>query len=279
MAIGRKKGRQRRRKSERPVSGINWSVPGRIQQAETREVNAFLTKLFEFRQRFRDTWPDASAHPGKDSRKRLKEPESRERWEAASVHNMEAEILLRFTGDLTSLSHNVAIAPSDHIVNIGAGNNVVGLFLARKLGRKGRLTAVDWAGGVHQGAKKLAKYLGFLGGKNKPKIRYVTGDMEAVPLKDNCCNVVMASDALNNARDRKRTLKEWWRILRKDPNSKLVVFVSNPGKGKHVRRILKRGYHTIGTNIYSREIIDAGFRITYSDLDEVQMGKNFCIVL
>lgn len=100
------------------------------------------------------------------------------------------------------------IKSGDHILDLGsgAGNDC---FVARTIiGESGHVTGIDFTDAMLEKANKNLQKTGF---KN---IDFIKGDIEDMPLKDNCFDVVISNCVLNLVPDKQKAFGEIFRVLK-----------------------------------------------------------------
>lgn len=100
------------------------------------------------------------------------------------------------------------IRKGDSVLDLGsgAGNDC---FVARAIvGETGQVTGIDFTDAMLEKANANNAKLGF---KN---VSFILGDIEEMPLADNCMNVVVSNCVLNLVPDKKKAFSEIWRVLK-----------------------------------------------------------------
>jgi ubiquinone/menaquinone biosynthesis C-methylase UbiE len=100
------------------------------------------------------------------------------------------------------------INKGDSVLDLGsgAGNDC---FVARAIvGENGHVTGLDFTDEMLAKAKENATKLGF------SNIEFVKGDIEEMPLPDNCFNVVVSNCVLNLVPDKNKAFKHIMRVLK-----------------------------------------------------------------
>jgi arsenite methyltransferase len=112
------------------------------------------------------------------------------------------------------LAH-AALAPGEHVVDLGCGAGVDALLAAEEVGPWGRVTGVDMLSSMVARARAIADEAGVAG------VEFVTAEMEALPLDDDTVDVVISNGSINLSARKSRVLSEAFRVLR--PGGRLVV--------------------------------------------------------
>lgn len=100
-----------------------------------------------------------------------------------------------------------AIKSGNSVLDLGsgAGNDC---FVARSVvGETGKITGIDFTVAMIEKAKVNLKKTGFI------NIEFVQGDIEEMPLPDNCFDVVISNCVLNLVPDKNRAFAEIMRVL------------------------------------------------------------------
>lgn len=97
------------------------------------------------------------------------------------------------------------LTPAIDIVDLGAGEGLLSQLLAR---RARTVICVDNAPRMVEVGQTLAREHGI------DNLRYLLGDIESVPLADQCCDLVLLSQALHHAEHPRQALAEAHRLLR-----------------------------------------------------------------
>jgi len=107
------------------------------------------------------------------------------------------------------------IHPGEAVVDIGAGAGFDSLIAARLVGPTGRVIGFDM---TEEMLKKARAGAAMMGATN---VEFREGLAEALPLPDDCADVVISNGVLNMMLDKAATLAEWRRILK--PGGRLQI--------------------------------------------------------
>lgn len=115
--------------------------------------------------------------------------------------------------------HDAKVKEGEVLVDLGSGSGVECFLAAEMVGATGQVYGIDMTDEMlalatsSQGEVK--KRLGF------DNVSFKKGFLEAIPLADDCANVVISNCVINLSPDKRRTLHEAFRILA--PGGRLVV--------------------------------------------------------
>ena len=107
------------------------------------------------------------------------------------------------------------IHPGETVVDIGSGAGFDSLIAARLVGPTGRVIGFDM---TEEMLKKARAGAAMMGATN---VEFREGLAEALPLPDDCADVVISNGVLNMMLDKAATLAEWRRILK--PGGRLQI--------------------------------------------------------
>ncbi len=122
------------------------------------------------------------------------------------------------------------IRPGDTVLDLGSGAGL-DAFIARTLvGAGGEVLGVDMTPEMVARARKNAAKLGY------ENVRFVEGDIEALPLEDERVDVVISNCVLNLVPDKRRAFAEMFRVLRPGGHFTVSDIVVRGGLPGAVRR-------------------------------------------
>ena len=101
------------------------------------------------------------------------------------------------------------IKEGDAVLDLGCGAGIDCFLAAQKVGKNGKVIGVDMTEEMIKKAKLNAKKLG---AKN---IKFVLGEIENLPIKDNSIDIIITNCVINLTPDKTETFKEAYRVLRK----------------------------------------------------------------
>ena len=107
------------------------------------------------------------------------------------------------------------LRPGDVVVDLGSGGGIDCLLAARAVGPSGSVTGVDFLDEMIERGRGAAKAAGL------DNVRFVRGEIEALPLADASADVVISNGVINLSPRKVRVLAEAFRVLR--PGGRLVV--------------------------------------------------------
>jgi len=94
-------------------------------------------------------------------------------------------------------------------LDLGCGAGIDCFLATQKVGKNGKVIGVDMTEEMIKKAKLNAKKLG---AKN---IKFVLGEIENLPIKDNSIDIIITNCVINLTPDKTETFKEAYRVLRK----------------------------------------------------------------
>jgi SAM-dependent methyltransferase len=154
---------------------------------------------------------------------------------AASCCSPAAEVttasLLYASDDLTDLPETVtaaslgcgnptaiaALQPGQVVLDLGSGGGIDCFLAARQVGPAGRVIGLDMTPAMLELAERNKAQLGAAAAN----VRFVRGEIEAIPLPDAEVDVIISNCVINLAPDKDAVFREAWRVLR--PGGYLAV--------------------------------------------------------
>jgi arsenite methyltransferase len=107
------------------------------------------------------------------------------------------------------------LQPGDDIVDLGSGGGADCLLAARAVGPSGSVVGVDFLPEMVERGTSAAEAVGL------DNVRFVQGEIEALPLPDASVDVVISNGVINLSPRKVRVLAEAFRVLR--PGGRLAV--------------------------------------------------------
>ena len=107
------------------------------------------------------------------------------------------------------------LAAGEAVVDLGSGGGIDCLLAARAVGPTGSVVGVDFLPEMIQRATAAAVAIGL------DNVRFVEGEIEALPLPDESADVVISNGVINLSPRKVRVLAEAFRVLR--PGGRLAV--------------------------------------------------------
>lgn len=107
------------------------------------------------------------------------------------------------------------IKEGDVVLDLGSGAGIDAILAAKKVGDKGRVIGVDMTEEMVAKAKENAKKQGV---KN---VKFLLGEIENLPLKDNSVDTIITNCVINLTPDKNKTFSEAYRVLR--PGGKIYL--------------------------------------------------------
>lgn len=111
------------------------------------------------------------------------------------------------TVKLEDLARSLNIEPGDTVLDVGAGTGIFLPYILKKIGKSGRLVALDFAAEM----LKRAQAKGFKG-----NIEYLNADITSVPLPDAVFDAAVCYASFPHFKDKAKALGEINRLLKKD---------------------------------------------------------------
>lgn len=110
---------------------------------------------------------------------------------------------------------HAGLAPGDSVVDLGSGGGIDCLLAARVVGPTGSVVGIDFLPEMIERASRAATLAG------AGSVRFVQGEIEALPLPDGSIDVVISNGVINLSPRKVRVLAEAFRVLR--PGGRLAV--------------------------------------------------------
>lgn len=100
------------------------------------------------------------------------------------------------------------IRPGQKVLDIGSGSGTDALIAAKLVGASGKVWALDMTSAMR------AKLEQTVSDNNIGNVETLDADAEAIPLPDNCVDVVTSNGVLNLVADKRRAIAEIFRVLK-----------------------------------------------------------------
>jgi SAM-dependent methyltransferase len=111
------------------------------------------------------------------------------------------------------------IRPGDTVLDIGSGSGTDALIASRLVGPTGRVFGLDMTGAMLDKLRANAALVG------TSTVETLEGNAEAIPLPDDCVDVITTNGVLNLVPDKTRAIREIARVLRRGGHLQLADIV------------------------------------------------------
>ncbi len=115
-------------------------------------------------------------------------------------------------GNPTALAE---LAPGETVLDLGSGGGIDVLLSARRVAPDGKAYGLDMTDEMLELARENQRRAGVVNAE------FLRGDIEAIPLPDASVDVIISNCVVNLAADKRRVVREAWRVLR--PGGRLAI--------------------------------------------------------
>jgi len=127
-------------------------------------------------------------------------------YSAEEINNVPEANLGLGCGNPTALG---AIKEGNIVLDLGSGAGFDAFLAAKKVGEKGKVIGVDMTPEMIKKARANAiKY-------KYNNVEFKLGDIEELPIKDNCIDIIISNCVINLAPDKDKVFSESYRVLKK----------------------------------------------------------------
>ena len=98
--------------------------------------------------------------------------------------------------------------PGEHVLDLGSGGGIDVLLSARRVGPDGFVYGLDMTDAMLEEAERNRAQAGV------ENVQFLKGIMEAIPLPERTVDVVISNCVINLAADKRRVLREAYRVLK-----------------------------------------------------------------
>ena len=161
--------------------------------------------------------------------------------------------------DVNDIFNNANINNGSHVADIGCHEGYLSIHLAKRVGAKGKVYAVD----VREDRLEILDEN--LKSRSLTNVDVILGEYDNPKLPKNKLDVVVIMDTYHEMEDYMTILKHVHTSLK--PGGRIVVIEKLKSRIKGKSRADQMDAHSLGPKYVKSELEDAGFKITYQNDD------------
>jgi len=146
------------------------------------------------------------------------------------------------------------------VLDLGSGGGIDVFLAANQVGEKGKVIGVDMTQEMIRKAEQNAKRGGY---KN---VEFRLGDIENLPLEDECVDVIISNCVINLSTDKRRVFEEAYRVLK--PKGKMMIsdIVTEKELPDEIKRSFSAWADCIGGALVKRGYLNAVKQARFKDI-------------
>src|ERR1700674_1610386 len=157
-------------------------------------------------------------------------------------------------GNPTALAQ---LEPGETVLDLGSGGGIDVLLSARRVGPSGRAYGLDMTDEMLALARENQRKAGV------ENVEFLKGEIESIPLPDDCVDVVISNCVINLSGDKDRVLREAFRVLKPGGRFAVSDVVTRGGMLPEIRKNVLLWVGCVAgaleENEYRSKLVSAGF--------------------